>query len=224
MACRISRATATGIRLIPAARRFGEERCKTPTGSPAPLQSLGRRLRPLILPSLIADPPGDTGAEILEQRQRVGRVAADKRLGPVPQPSLWIRILLDRQCTEVGPLVIRIPERIKGSRGGNIEHWVGDSFELNLCKTINNQALGHSLKGGGRDSIAEDILRPGHNRRGRDHHLARNKPKVAALTRTQHQAVWPEAHQPTIAISCPVSDLERNQGQLPIIKSVSEKG
>src|ERR1700730_17790935 len=49
------------------ARRFNEEDREIPAGSPAAIQSLGRRLGALVLPALIADPSSDAGAQVLEQ-------------------------------------------------------------------------------------------------------------------------------------------------------------
>jgi hypothetical protein len=44
--------------------------------------------------------------------------------------------------------------------------------------------------------------------------VARNQAKIAALTRAKHQTVRPEAHRLTVAIGCPVMDLERDQRKL----------
>ena len=57
-------------------------------------------------------------------------------------------------------------------------------------------------------------MRPGHHRSGHHHHVARNQAKIAALTRAKHQTVRPEAHRLTVAIGCPVMDLERDQRKL----------
>ena len=71
------------------------------------------------------------------------------------------------------------------------------------------------LKRGGRDGIAEDILRPGHHCGGRHRHIARDQAKIAALARAKHQSVRPEAHRLTVAIGCLVTDPERDQRQTP---------
>src|ERR1700675_5092849 len=44
--------------------------------------------------------------------------------------------------------------------------------------------------------------------------VPRNQAKIAALTRAKHQTVRPEAHRLTVAIGCPVMDLERDQRKL----------
>ena len=67
---------------------------------------------------------------------------------------------------------------------------------------------------GCRYGIAEDVMRPVHRGGGRHRHIARNQPKIAALTRAKHQAVRPKAYQLTVAIGCPVMDPERDQRKL----------
>ena len=69
----------------------------------------------------------------------------------------------------------------------------------------------HGLKGGGRDGIAEDILRP-RQHRGRCHpYIGRDQANVAAFTGVKHQAARPERHRPMIAIACSVTDAKRDQ-------------
>jgi len=61
---------------------FNEEDSEIPAGTPAAIQSLGRRLCALILPALIVDPSGDADAQVFEQGKRVRRIAADERTRP----------------------------------------------------------------------------------------------------------------------------------------------
>lgn len=86
--------------------------------------------------------------------------------------------------------------------------------ELEFRHTVDHEIIGHAPEGRGRHGVAEDILRPG-NRSGRRHrHVAGNQAKITAFTRTKHQLVRPKAHRLTIAIGCPVMDLECDQRKL----------
>src|SRR5690606_30906302 len=76
---------------------FDEENSKIPTRSPAPIQCLGRRLRALVISTLILDPRCDAGAQILQEAQRIRWRAPDECTGPVPQPPCRICVLWDRQ-------------------------------------------------------------------------------------------------------------------------------
>ena len=54
------------------ARGLGEEHREVAARAPATVERGERRLRALFVPALIENRVGDTGAEVLEQRQRVG--------------------------------------------------------------------------------------------------------------------------------------------------------
>lgn len=95
-----------------AACRFRKENSEVPAGSPSTVQGLERRLSALIVTALIRYPYRDTSAEVLQQRKRVGRVAAYEPLSPVAQLSGRIRILLRRKRPKVGPLLIGVSERL----------------------------------------------------------------------------------------------------------------
>ena len=58
----------------------------------------------------ILDALRNTGVEVLEQRQRIGRIASYETSCPFLQPFGWIRILRDGQCTKVSPFVIGVAE------------------------------------------------------------------------------------------------------------------
>ena len=123
-------------------------------------------------------------------------------------------VLLDRQCAEINPLIVGISEGVENGGGGDVEDGPGGGVVLEFRDAVDHEIVGQGLKTGRRDRIAEDIMRPGHHRVGRHRHIARNQAKIAALTRAEHQTVRPEAHRLTVAISCLVMDLERDQRML----------
>jgi hypothetical protein len=73
---------------------------------------------------------------------------------------------------------------------------------------------GHRLKCGRRDGVAEYIQRPGHHCTGCHHNIARDELKLAAFTRSEHQAMRPEMHRLMITIGRPVMNPERDQENL----------
>ena len=78
--------------------------------------------------------------------------------------------------------------------------------EFKFRDAVDQESVRHGLKGGGRDGIPEDILRPRDHRGRCLRYIARNQVKVSALTGTKHQAMRPERQRPMIAIACPVMD------------------
>src|ERR1039458_3419820 len=78
--------------------------------APAAVKSIVGRLGPLNFTALILDALRNTGVEVLEQRQRIGRIASYETSCPFLQPFGWIRILRDGQCTKVSPFVIGVAE------------------------------------------------------------------------------------------------------------------
>ena len=86
---------------------------------------------------------------------------------PIPQPSLWVRVLWDRQGAEVGPLIIGVAEGKEYGLGCDVEDRPSGGFELELRDTVDRERVGRILKGGGRSNgVAENILRPSHDRSG----------------------------------------------------------
>ena len=197
------------------ARRFDEQHGEIPARAPAAIQSFDRRLRAFVFAALIADPSGDAEAEVLEQGERIGPIAADERPRPFRQPSGRIRILLDGQRAEVGPFVVRIAKRIDDRRGRDVEDRPRRSVKLEFHDAVDDQAVGRAEKHRGGDGIAEDVVRPRHLRRRRNGHRARNQPQVAALARTKHQSMRSETDQPPIAVGRPVMDLRAQSSADP---------
>src|SRR5512134_2080564 len=73
----IEKITGDNSRAEPeAACRFRKENSEVPAGSPSTVQGPERRLRALIVTALIRYPSRDPSAKVLQQRKRVGRVAA----------------------------------------------------------------------------------------------------------------------------------------------------
>src|ERR1700730_17577901 len=74
------------------ARRFNEEDREIPAGSPAAIQSLGRRLGALVLPALIADPSETPALRSLSRASvSVGLPPTNARAQPVtalPGPGI----------------------------------------------------------------------------------------------------------------------------------------
>jgi hypothetical protein len=62
--------------------------------------------------------------------------------------------LLDRQCAEVGPLIVGISERVENGGGGDVEDGPGGGIELEFRDAVDHEIVGHGLKGGCRDGIA----------------------------------------------------------------------
>jgi hypothetical protein len=80
------------------------EDCKITTGTPAAIQSPGRRLGALVLAALIMHP--ETPA--LRSLSRESVTVVDECSCPAAQLSCRIRILLDRQAAEVDPIIVGI--------------------------------------------------------------------------------------------------------------------
>src|SRR6202011_2213101 len=134
-----------------------------------------------------ADPPWNAGAQVFEQGKRVSRIAADERPRPASQLSGRVWVLLVRQCAEVCPLVVGISEWVVDGGGGDIKDGPGGGVEFEFGNAVDYEVVGHGLKDGHRDGIAEDIMRPGHDRWGCRRHIARNQAKIAALPWAKHQ-------------------------------------
>ena len=112
------------------ARGFNEKNGKVTTGTPATVQGLERRLRTLFIAALIRDPRLDTGAQILQQRERIGRIAAHEPSRPFTEPPGWIVMLLHGQRAKVRPLVIGVEKRIGDRRCRHLENRPGMSTKF----------------------------------------------------------------------------------------------
>ena len=72
------------------------------------------------------------------------------------------RVSLDRQCAEVGPLIVGISEGIENGEGGDVEDGPGGGVMLELRDAVNHEIVGERLKTDYRDGIAADIMCPGY--------------------------------------------------------------
>ena len=142
---------------------------------------------------LIIDPCRNAGAEVFEEGKSIRPIAADEGPGPISQPSGRVRVLLDRQGAEISPFIIGVLERKENGGGGDVEDWPSDGPEFEFRDSVDREIVGHGLEVGDRNGVAEDILRPGHQRGGSHGHLARNQAKIATLTWAKHQTMRTES-------------------------------
>ena len=142
-------------------------------------------------------------------------MSTHKGARPIPQPSLRVGVLWDRQGAEVGPLIVSVAERKENGFGGDVEDWPSRGIELEFRDAVDRESVGRILKSGGRSNgVAKNILRPSHICSGSHRDMTGNQPKISAFARPKHQAVRPEANWTTIAIHCSVMNAEPDQNQL----------
>ena len=189
-----------------AARRLGEEHGEVAARAPATVERGDRRLGALFVPALVEDRVGDAGAEVLEQRQRVGGGPADEAARPGAQPPVGVGILQHRERPEVGPFVVGIAEGIDDGGSRDVEDRPGDRVELDPSDAVDRYRVAHGLEGRGRHRIAPDVMRPADACLGRHRQLEPGQPQLAALAGTQHQPVRAEADRAAVAVCRLVMD------------------
>ena len=75
--------------------------------------------------------------QILKQGEPVRRIAADERPRPAPQPPCRVRVLLDRQCAEINPLIVGISEGVENGGSGDVEDGPGSGVVLEFRDKTN---------------------------------------------------------------------------------------
>src|SRR4030095_15334086 len=98
------------------ARCLGEKHREISARAPASIKRLKRRLRASTVPLRIADLRGDSGADIVEQRERIGRMTGNERLCPRLQSARRVPVLRHCERAEIGPFVIVLGEWIEKGR------------------------------------------------------------------------------------------------------------
>ena len=143
-------------------------------------------------------------------------MSTHKGARPIPQPSLRVGVLWDHQGAEVGPLIVGVAEGKENGFGGDVEDWPSRGFELELRDAVDRESVGRILKRGGcRNGVAENILRPSHDCSGSHRDMAGNQPKISAFARPKHQAVRSEAYRTTVAVDCSVVNAEPQANSMP---------
>jgi hypothetical protein len=159
--------------------------------SPSPAPRLRRGLGPLVIPSLVAYPAGNAGAEVLEQRERICPIASDEISRPLPQTPVRVRVLLNGRRAQIGPIVVRISEGIYDRGSRYVEHGPRRSVQLEFRASVYRQDVRHGGKGDGRNVIPEDVLGPSQDAGGRHLDLARDQSEIAAFAGPKHEAMGP---------------------------------
>jgi hypothetical protein len=68
----------------------------------------------------------------------------------------------------------------------------------NAIDAIDHEIIGHGLKGSRLDSIAENVMRPGHHRSRHQGHIARNQAKIAALSHAGEASIGAARGSPAL--------------------------
>ena len=157
------------------ARGLDEQHREIAARAPAAIERLDRRLRALILAALVADPGGDPGTQVLEQRaarRSVDRLRTE-RLGPKAAGGLgWIRnTLWDRserlEITRRGRRMDREKDRRQRMPRRRIPATAWRRAPArSRCRPRGDRSCRGERRGC--DGIAEDVLRPGDD--GLGHH------------------------------------------------------
>lgn len=189
------------------------------------VERLVGRLGALDFTALILDALRDSGIQVLEQGKGIARTAADETSCPVLQSLGWIRVLRDRQCSEVGPFVGGIMERVGDRRSGDGKNRPISRVERDIHHVIDNEHIGHGRERGHSDCITEDVMCPFRHPHRRYRRVLRCEAKVATFAWTKHQAVWRKTHQPAETIGSFVLNSKRNQQELqyPRLRAVRDR-
>ena len=200
------------------AQRRDHEHRKVATAPARELQGPDRVLDTLLVPRHVLEGPLDGLRHVDEKLVGVGRsVLAEERGGPAIEPG--VRRQRRDEARETGPIFRRVGKRMGPGKildigcaevGRRVVETHG-AFEAKLRGAIRET--------GGRDMIAEDILRPGQLARlGRDFEFGFEHLLVVVVARTQHHPVLAERDRLLIVIGRDVPDGENRHCGPALIK------
>ena len=201
--------------------RLGEHRREVAARSASVMKRLRRRPRALLVACLIGEVRRDAGADVLQEGQGVGRPSAHEPLDPPGETTVHVGVDRLRQGPEVGPLVVRVEERVvdrvRRDREDRPER--GTGFENRPA--LHDHPIRRGPKHGLRDRVSHYVLGPCEFGRGRRVDLVRDELVLAGLPRPQDQLLDAQHHRAAIDVGGPVERAHRlhrglHAGLLPL--------